>query len=186
MALTIKIGDTESAEEQGGPEGPPVSIQLDIRKAVDGSVLIFDHPEVDIAILPKNRKIVVFPKEKISDRVYDVQDRFFKFLGKSGAILLNSVQGGSIYSSLEAEYAEAGEADPLQTVIYAISKFIQDERDYFNISKEIEEEFEKSLTDPEDAESTELGEVPHAHQKGSIRPGYIYHPYGISSLYRYE
>ena len=55
-----------------------------------------------------------------------------------------------------------------------------------NIDDEFEKEFEDSLTDPDEEESTELGEVPHADQKGSIRPGYIYSPYGISSIYRYE
>ena len=74
----------------------------------------------------------------------------------------------------------------LQVVLLVISKFIESEADYFNVDEEFEEEFEQSLTDPDEDESTELGEVPHADQKGAIRPGYIYSPYGISSIYRYE
>ena len=67
-----------------------------------------------------------------------------------------------------------------------ISKFIEEESQYFNLDDELEAEFEKNLTEPDEEDSTELGEVPHSAQRGSIRPGYIYSPYGISSAYRYE
>lgn len=36
--------------------------------------------------------------------------------------------------------------------------------------KELEKEFEERLTDPDEKESTELGEVPAAERKGSITP----------------
>ena len=42
------------------------------------------------------------------------------------------------------------------------------------------DELEDSYTDPDDEESTELGEVPHKEKKGSIDPGYK--PYGL--IYR--
>lgn len=74
----------------------------------------------------------------------------------------------------------------LELILLVVSKFVEDESDYFNVDEEFEKEFENSLTDPDEDESTELGEVPHGDQKGSIRPGYIYSPYGISSIYRYE
>jgi hypothetical protein len=187
MALTVKIGDaaTES-EESEAPKLPPVTIRLNIKKTVDGNVLISDHPDVDIVITPKNKKIIVFPKEKISDKVYDIQDRFFKFLGRKGVILLDSIQGGNVYGSMEASYPPSEDVSALESVLLIVFKFMQEESRYFEIDEEFEEEFEKSLTEPDEDDSTELGEVPHADQKGSIRPGYIYSPYGISSIYRYE
>ena len=198
MTLSVKIGETpiEVVEEPTGPitvkigptiEKPqPVTIRLLIRKTIDGNIMISDHPDVDIVIMPKTKKITVFPKEKITDKVYDIQDRFFKFLASNGVVVLNSVQNGSVYGSMEATYPESEESSALETVLYVISKHIQEESQYFNIDDDFEEEFEKSLTEPDEDDSTELGEVPHADQKGSIRPGYIYSPYGISSLYRYE
>ena len=186
MALTIKIGDDAPLEKAEAPLHPPVAIRLNIKKTVDGNIMIFDHPEIDIAIMPEKKKIIVFPKEKISDRVYDVQDRLFKFLGRKGTIVLSSIQGGNIYGSMQATYPESETTSPLQAVLLVTEKFIQEEEDYFRISDKMEADLEADLTAPDDQDSTELGEVPHSSQKGSIRPGYIYSPYGISSIYRYE
>lgn len=167
----------------------PISISLNIRKTLDGNIIISDHPDIDIVIMPSDFKIVAFPKEKRTDKVYDVQDRFFNFLNKKGIIKKSKIQSGSAFGSMEALYPMP-KKDPafstVQMIMLTISKFIDEESEYFNIDNEFEKEFEDSLTDPDEEESTELGEVPHADQKGSIRPGYIYSPYGISSIYRYE
>ena len=48
-----------------------------------------------------------------------------------------------------------------------------------------EEEEMEQLTDPSSEDSTELGEVPHEERKGSLIPGYIRGPYGMTSFYRY-
>ena len=186
MALTVKIGDAAIEASEETPKAPPVKISLKIRKTVAGNLLISDHPDIDIVIIPKDSKVMAFPKEKISDKVYDIQDRFFKFLGLKGAIVLDTIQGGNVYGTLAARYPESQEASALETVLYVVSKFIEEESQYFNLDDELEREFEESLTDPDEQDSTELGEVPHSSQKGSIRPGYIYSPYGISSAYRYE
>jgi hypothetical protein len=39
------------------------------------------------------------------------------------------------------------------------------------------------FADPEEEESTELGEVPHGEQKGVLRPGYNYGPYWMTYSY---
>ena len=70
MSLTIKIGD----QEEEAPEHDPIPVSLAIRKTVDDNLLIFDHPEIDISVIPEKKKIVVFPKERISDKVYDIQN----------------------------------------------------------------------------------------------------------------
>jgi len=185
MSLTIKIGD-QPEEEQGPPEHDPIPVQLNIRKTVDGNILIFDHPDIDITILPEKKKVVAFPKVRISDKVYDIQDRFFKALFEKGVIKQDSVQGGNVYGSMEAAYPDSEEVSVLQTLILVISKFVEEEKKFVDFDDQVEEEWENSLSDPDEEDSTELGEVPQSSQKGSIRPGYIYSPYGISSIYRYE
>ena len=185
MTLTVKIGD-QAEEEPGAPTHAPIAVQLNIRKTVDGDILIFDHPDIDITIVSKGNKIVAFPKERISDKVYGIQDRLFKALFEKGVIKQDSVQGGSVYGSMCAVYPDSEEVDILQVLLLVISKFIKEEKKFVDFDDEIEAEWEESLIEPDEDESTELGEVPQASQKGSIRPGYIYSPYGISSIYRYE
>ena len=92
-------------------------------------------------------------------------------------ITQDSVQGGSIYGSMEATYPESTTVDVLQMILLVISGFIQEELKFVNFDKDVEEEYEESLVDPDADESTDIGEVPQSSQKGSIRPGYIYSPY---------
>jgi hypothetical protein len=188
MALTIKIGDTEEEveQQQAATTHDPIPVRLNIRKTVDGDILIFDHPDVDISISSKNSKIVVFPKTRITDKIYDIQDRFFKALFEKGLVRQDSVQGGNVYGSMEAAYPGSGEVDVLQLLILTISKFIEEEKRFVDFDDQVEEEWEEGLLEPDEDETTELGEVPQSTQKGSVRPGYIYSPYGISSIYRYE
>ena len=85
-----------------------------------------------------------------------------------------------------ATYPDSEEVDMLQVLLLVISKFIKEEKKFVDFDDEVEAEWEESLMEPDEDDSTELGEVPQSSQKGSIRPGYIYSPYGISSIYRYE
>ena len=187
MALTIKIGDPQEEEEaQEAPEHDPIPIQLNIRKTVDGDVLIFDHPDIDISISPATSKIVVFPKTRISDKIYDIQDRFFKDLFEKGVIKQDSVHSGNVYGSMEAVYPGTDETNMLQILILTISRFIEEEKKFVDFDDQVEKEWEENLLEPDEDDSTELGEIPQTRQKGSVRPGYIYSPYGISSIYRYE
>ena len=184
MTLNVKIGEDEVSPEE--VKEPQLTLNLNIRKTLDGNIAIFDHEEVDIVIVPDKQTITTFPKEKSSDRTYDVQNRLFQFLRDKGVIAFGSVQGGDIFGSLQATYPESDTVSSLQIVLFAISRFLEEEKEKFAVYEEFEEEFESRYTEPDEDESTELGEVPHAGQKGSIRPGYIYSPYGISSVYRYE
>ena len=192
MAVTIKIGAAAQAQVDPSAENPrnePVTVKLTVRKTLDGNIVISDHSDIDIVIDPKENKLITFSTDRRSDKVYDVQDRFFNFLAKKGIIDRSKIQSGSVFGSMEAKYAPPSpdqQFSTLEVLLLVVSRFIEDESDYFNVDEEFEKEFEKSLTDPDEDESTELGEVPHGDQKGSIRPGYIYSPYGISSIYRYE
>jgi len=181
MALVVKINP-----EGTDPRLPSVTITLNAKKTVDGKILVFDHPEIDIVIDPSRRKITLFPKEEITDTTYYIQDNFFKHLGRSGLVDPKTVQVGSVHGSMEAIYPGSDDHNVLNIVLYSLYKFLQQEIGFLKNLDQYEKDFEDSLTNPSEYNSTELGEVPQSGNKGSIRPGYIYSPYGISSIYRFE
>ena len=99
MPVTVKIGSEPTVT------GSPVvaEIELDIRRTLDGDIMIFDHADIDIVVMKEKQKIVSFPKDMMSEVVYGAQDRLFKFLRRKGLIKIDSIIGGSIYGSLEAD-----------------------------------------------------------------------------------
>ena len=135
--------------------------------------------------MPKIKKIVAFVKDSISDLTYDTQSRFFDYLTKKGVVARESVQAGNVYASLQGKLeAPASEnVDPVQVAIFSIAKFIEEEKPKYQYLKDMEEEEEEWLTSPTDEEATELGEVPHAREKGSIRPGIYHQAYMNSRFY---
>ncbi len=171
------------------PEEEPVqeTISLDARKSLDGNIMIFDHKEIDIVIMPKNQKILALAKKNFSDQVYEAQERLFSFLKQNGVVELASVQGGNVYGSLEAILATSinENISSIESALYNISKYLEEEKQHYEIYAYDEEEEIEQLTDPSDEKSTELGEVPHEERKGSLIPGYIRGPYGMTSFYRY-
>ena len=108
MAINIIIGEKE----------PPITvvikknkveetIQLKAKKSLGGDIMIYDHNDIDIVIMPKKKKILTFAKEYYGDHVYEAQSRLFKFLTKRGIINYDSVQGGNLFSSMEAKIQES-------------------------------------------------------------------------------
>ena len=178
MAITIKIG--RQKEE--------VVLRLEARQTLDGNILIYDHDDMDIALLLKERKILTFPKNKATDSLYDSQNRLFEFLRGKGLIVLDSIRGGNIYGSIEAIMAEAKDKDydTLSYVLYGISEFLKEEKPYMDYIKDYEEMMDDHLVDPNEEDSTALGEVPQAAQKGTIRPGYNYAPYWMSYMLEHQ
>lgn len=158
------------------------SIKLKMRKSLEGNIMIFDHNDMDIIIMPSVRKIVAFPKDQMSSSVYDSQDRMFRFLHKMGVIKYATVQGGAVNNSMQADYPESSDYKALDYVLFAIEKFIDKERPYFAYEEQFYDEFEKSLTDPDEEDSTEFDPARHSEMKGSIRPAV--QPYGLAAIYR--
>jgi len=179
MPVSIKIGK---------PPTPPkkeivAQVELDIRKTLDGDIMIFDHADIDIIVMKNKKKIVSFPKDIMSEVVYGAQDRLYKFLKKKGIIQIDSVIGGSIYGSIQADLLPSEEFNNIVMAIINIEKWIDTERPYFDFVEEMEDMQVDRLTDPSDEDSTELGEVPHEETKGTLRPGYNYGPYWQSYTY---
>ena len=181
MAIEIKVG--KDAPEQEEPKPVISQVDLNMRKTLDGDLMIFDHADIDIIVMPKKSKIVAFAKDIMSEVVYGAQDRLFKFLVKKGIVKPESVVGGSVYGSIEANILSSKELNPINLTIVNVSKWIESERPYFEFIEEYEDMHADRLTDPDDEESTELGEVPHEETKGTLRPGYNYGPYWQSYTY---
>tara|TARA_R100000664_G_C2737127_1_gene126351 strand:+ start:822 stop:1370 length:549 start_codon:yes stop_codon:yes gene_type:complete len=181
MAIEIKVG--KEATEQEEPKPVISQVDLNMRKTLDGDLMIFDHADIDIVVMPKKSKIVAFAKDVMSEVVYGAQDRLFKFLVRKGIVKPDSVVGGSVYGSIEGAILPSEELKPVNLAIVNLSKWIESERPYFEFIEEYEDMHADRLTDPDDEESTELGEVPHEETKGTLRPGYNYGPYWQSYTY---
>jgi len=148
--------------------------KLNLRRTLNGDLMIFDHADVDIIILTEKKKIVAFPKDMMSDVVYGAENRLFNHLRKQGVVAYDSIQGGNVYGSLEAlmlEMKGPKEPESIDYVLYQIYEWVNTERPYFESSEAHDEMMDDALLDPDDEFSTELGEVPHEEEKGSIRHG---------------
>jgi hypothetical protein len=176
MAISIKITpDIRPELEQS------VTIRLEARRSLNGDILIFDHEDIDIVLMPESNKCIAFAKNVTDDKVYGAQDRLFSFLYRDGILDRSTIRGGNVYGSIEAKIHESKfkGIDSVQATLFSIYKFIQEERPYFIATKKIEDDQVDHLVDPEDEFSTPLGKVPQKARKGSmsstIRPyGYQY------------
>jgi len=155
----------------------PLTIYMKIRKALNGDYLIYDHPLYDIVIMPKKNKVVTFAKRGVNYEVYPYQDKLFDFLLRRGMLELDSVQSGNIFGSLEAKYPINDKVDTVETLLFVLYQFLKGEVNDVKTSMSYDDEISSHYTDPDDEDSTELGEVPHEEEKGSIDPGYK--PYGL-------
>ena len=179
MAIKITVGSKKANEEK-----PVVtSVDLKIRRSMNGDYYISDHADIDIIILKDKNKILAMAKDMMSELVYGAQDRLFKFLVQKGIVTPDSVQGGSVYGSMEALMHQSEEYDSVKMAIINISKYIDEERPYFEFVEKYEEMETDRFAEPDEEESTELGEVPHGETKGVLRPGYNYGPYWLSYAY---
>ncbi len=156
--------------------GPQATVELHARKALDGSLLIMDHKKIDIAVMPEQNKVVSFPKTSATEDVYDYQNRLFELLADKGIVDRASIQGGQMFRSLEGDIFENDEVNPLQAAVFVITEFLIAEAEHERVADEYEKEVENMYTHPTDRNSTEYGEVPQYAEKGSMRPGYYYHP----------
>ena len=144
MAVELKIGSAETDESEATKK-PQDTVNLVARRSLNGDIMIFDHEDIDIVVMPDKNKIVTFPKDLMEDKVYSSQDRLFYFLRKNGVIEPESVQGGNIYGSIEAAIASPLEENvsSVQVAVRTISKFIEEEKPYFRTYQEFEEDYDE-------------------------------------------
>jgi hypothetical protein len=177
MAITIKVGNKPPEKLE-----PKQIVKLQISKNLNDDFMIFDHSDIVIVIKPKNKKVVVFPKDVMTNYVYGAQNRLFHFLTKNGLIDPASVQGGNVYGSIEGTYFDSDKYSTVKLLILNVSKFIEEERPYFEFVEDYEEIIDDGMTDPDDEHSTKLGEIPQDPKKGSM--GGNQFSYGNSFYYQ--
>ena len=177
MAVIIKVGKKANAKK--------VRLELDLRKSMNGDLMIFDHGDIDSVLSPAKNKVVVFPKETMTDLVYGAQNRLFAHLRKKGIIVAESIQAGAFFGSIEGtlEQSTMEEASSAKLALINISNFIDEERPYFEQTEAIISMSDDELLHPDKEDSTELGEVPQEVEQGSIRKGYVRDPYSIGYMY---
>tara|TARA_B100001094_G_C17957915_1_gene683937 strand:- start:209 stop:754 length:546 start_codon:yes stop_codon:yes gene_type:complete len=181
MTVKVRIGTPEP--EQAAEPKPVTSVQLQIRTTLNGDIYISDHSDIDIIILKDKKKILTIAKDLMSELVYGAQDRLFKYLVSRGVVTPDTVQGGSVYGSMEGTVQDSEEFNSINMAILNLSKWMDTERPYFTFMDEFEEMETERYVDPDEEDSTELGEVPQAEEKGALRPGYNYGPYWMSYSY---
>lgn len=175
MSIKINIEPseaTEAPEKETLTKAVTPQVELNIRKTLDGKMMIMDHINIDIVIDTSTKKITTFPKDNITDEVYESQNKYFEYLTKQGIVLPESIQVGNVFGSLEGKYPDSSDEsiNPNQVVVLSTSQFIDMERPKFITQDFIENEIEDSYVDPSPEDSTELGEVPQEPKKGSITP----------------
>ena len=155
MPISVKIGPGSTAPDKlvdSKPSPKVAEFELNMRKTLDGDIMIFDHADIDIMIMVQKGKIVSFAKDIMSEVVYGAQDRLFKYMAKKGLIKVDSVQGGTVYGAMEAEMLPSEELNRVNVTVLNISKWIDTERPYFEFVEKYEDMETERLTDPEEEE----------------------------------
>ena len=67
ITLKIKINDK-----------PVEKILLKAKKTIDGNIIISDHPDMNILVMPAKSKVVSLPKDELDDELYDSQKRLYR------------------------------------------------------------------------------------------------------------
>lgn len=149
-----------------------VVLPINIKKTLDGNILIKDHPLIDIMIIPSANKVVTLAKDNKSRDTYSSQKDLYELLRSFGLITPDSVQGGSTYGSLEATYPQSDKVDAVSALLVGIYKLLQQHEQYSKIQTDYEDNFEDSLTEPESGEYTDYETAMSTHRvrKGSIDP----------------
>ena len=195
--MTIKINITDPTPEPTEPANETINIKivdpnrqmlefkLDMRRALNGDLMIFDHADIDIVVMLESKKIVAFAKDLMSEVVYGAESRLFDHLKKKGIVAFDSIQGGNVYGSLEAKILNSKDLDSVKASLYEISQWMDTERPHFKSLETYDEMMDDALLDPDKKDSTELGEVPQETEKGSINQSVLFSPY-VYGRYMYE
>ena len=177
MPVVIRIGKKANSKK--------IRLEIDARQSLNGDVMIFDHGDIDIVLSPKNKKIVAFPKETLSDLVYGAQNRLMTQLIKKGILVPESIQAGSYFGALEATIQESANPDinGPKLALINISQFIEEERPYFENKEAIISMQDDELIHPDKEDSTEWGEVQQSTEKGSMKQQFVRDPYSLNYIY---
>ena len=178
--MSIKINIIRGQKDE---ERYVETVTLNAKKALNGDILIFDHDIIDLVVSPKKSKITLFPKETVSEEVYNIQNKLLGRLAKSGLVDPASIRSGSVFSSLEGEIfkSEVKGISAMQATLLELYNFIQEEIPEMASRKRYHDDLENYFLDPTEEDSTELGEVPHGEKKGAL--DHQVRPYAYQYMY---
>lgn len=151
--------------------------ELTVRESLSGDLMIYDHKDIDIVLMQEKKKIVAFAKDMLTDTVYGAESRLFEFLRKHGIVAYDSIQGGNIYGSMEAKLLESKKYDSVESALVEIAKWFEGEAPMLQSMEDHDQIMDDALLSPDDEHATELGEVPHEEEKGSILQKNLFAPY---------
>ena len=161
MTIKIKIGRAAKRDS--------VQRKIAVKKSLDGNLMFLTHPHINVIFKKAKNKILAFAKDaKYTDEAYAAMKRLLGYLADVGLVAFDSIQGGNIYASLEGLLVEPSEERSIvQLVTFHIGEWLNKE------SSEVYDEYyqkevEEYLLDPDDQDSTELGEVPQEADKGVL------------------
>lgn len=177
--LKVKITSTDPQPDQAFDDNVPTqepekkkqlfTIKVKARRTLDGNIIVSDHPDIDIVIMPDKMRIITFSKENFDDHIYQTQNRLMKYLTKKGTLVFDSIAAGNVYGSLEAKIIKPAQEMPIDDLmLMLVSKWIDSEKPSVVYQQAVADAYADSVTEPNDKESTELGKVPAAQEKGSV------------------
>ena len=193
MAINVRIGPEDEkgikiyidTSKKEAPE-KKVTLELNARKTLDGDLVVRDHPDVDVVIMPKKMKVIAFPKEASTEETYNTQAKMFDFLVKRGVVARDSIQGGNVFGSMEAKIIPSENNSSSKFVLLGVARWVETEKPYFDYLEKFEEMQEDRFTEPSEEESSGFDPGRHAEKKGVLRPMYIRSPYGMNFAYGYR
>ena len=103
MTIEVEIDPTPEAPSDQKSKSSVITFEMNARRSLDGNIMIFDHIDIDIVYMPTDQKVVTFAKAVQNDNVYGAQNRLFDYLSRRGVVLPESVRGGNVYGSIEAQ-----------------------------------------------------------------------------------
>ncbi len=151
--------------------------EITARENLNGDLMIYDHKDIDIVLMQEQKKIVAFAKDLLTDTVYGAESRLFEFLRKHGIVAYDSIQGGNIYGSMEAKIIDSKKYDSVRSALTQIAEWFKEEKPMMDEMEQHDEMMDDALLNPDDEHATELGEVPHEEEKGSILQKNLFAPY---------
>ena len=151
--------------------------ELTARENLSGDLMIYDHKDIDIVLMQEKKKIVAFAKDILTDTVYGAESRLFEYLRRRGIVAYDSIQGGNIYGSMEAKIIDSKKYDSVRSALVQIAEWFKEEGPMIEELEQHDEMMDDELLNPDDDKATELGEVPHEEEKGSILQKNLFAPY---------
>jgi hypothetical protein len=175
--IGVKITPPPVEVTINNPSEKKIQFELNVRNALNGDILIFDHKDIDIVLMVDKKKLVAFPKDLMSEVVYGAESRLMEWMRRNGIIEYDSIQGGNVYGSLEGKMHDSDKRDVVKSTIYQLSEWMQSEAPSGVMIKGHDDMVRDELLIPDKEDSTELGEIPHEEEKGSIRRYGMFDPY---------